>query len=150
MRFRAKVELGGKTATGIPLPEDVVAAMGSGKRPKVRVAVGGHSYRTTVAPMGGRYFVPLNKENREAAGVAAGDEVAVDIEPDAEPRTVAVPADLAAALAGDAAARAFFDGLSYTHRKEWVRWVEEAKKAETRATRIAKTVASLHAGERSR
>jgi len=150
MRFRAKVELGGKTATGVPIPEGVVAAIGSGKRPAVQVTLGGHSYRTTVASMGGRYFVPLSKENREAAGVAAGDEVAVDIERDAEPRKVTIPPDLADALAGDDAARAFLDRLSYTHRKEWVRWVEEAKKAETRAARVTKTVESLHAGKRAR
>ena len=150
MRFRAKVELGGKTATGVPIPEGVVAAMGSGKRPAVQVTLGGHSYRTTVASMGGRYFVPLSKENREAAGVAAGDEVAVDIERDAEPRKVTIPPDLADALAGDDAASAFLDRLSYTHRKEWVRWVEEAKKAETRAARITKTVESLRAGKRAR
>jgi len=149
MRFRAKVELGGKTATGIPVPEDVVAAMGSGKRPAVQVTVGEHSYRTTVASMRGRYFVPLSKANREAARVAAGDEVAVEIEVDAEPRNVAIPADLADALADDATARAFFDRLSYTHRKEWVRWVEEAKKEETRTRRIAKTIESLHAGKRA-
>ncbi len=150
MRFRAKVELGDKTATGIPVPEDVVAAMGSGKRPAVQVTVGEHSYRTTVASMRGRYFVPLSKANREAARVAAGDEVAVEIEVDAEPRNVTIPADLADALADDAPARAFFDRLSYTHRKEWVRWVEEAKKAETRTRRIAKTVEALHAGKRAR
>ena len=149
MRFRAKVELGGKTATGIPVPEDVVAAMGSGKRPAVQVTVGEHSYRTTVASMRGRYFVPLSKANREAARVAAGDEVAVEIELDAEPRQVTIPADLADALAADAPAKAFFDRLSYTHRKEWVRWVEEAKKAETRTRRIAKTVEALHAGKRA-
>ena len=150
MRFRAKVELGDKTATGIPVPEDVVAAMGSGKRPAVQVSVGGHTYRTTVASMRGRYFVPLSKENRDAAGVAAGDEVAVEIERDAEPRKVTIPPDLADALAGDDAARGFLDRLSYTHRKEWVRWVEEAKKAETRAARITRTVESLHAGKRAR
>ena len=150
MRFRAKVELGGKAATAIPVPEDVVAAMGSGKRPAVQVTVGGHCYRTTVASMRGRYFVPLSKENREAAGVAAGDEVTVDIERDAEPRKVTIPPDLADALAGDDAARGFLDRLSYTHRKEWVRWVEEAKKAETRAARIIRTVESLHAGKRAR
>src|SRR2546430_9241744 len=122
MRFHAKVELGGKTATGIPVPEDVVAAMGSGKRPAVRVTVGGHSYRTTVASMRGRYFVPLSKENREAAGVAAGDEVAVDIEGDAEPRKVAIPPDLADALAGDDAATAFLNLPSYTPRQVGARW----------------------------
>ncbi len=150
MKFRATVELGGKTATGIEVPEDVVAALGSGNRPAVTVTVGAHSYRTTVARMGGRFLVPLSAENRTAAGVAAGDQVDVDIEPDTASREVEVPADLADALAKDGAARATFDGLSFTHRKEWVRWVEEAKKPETRATRLGKTVESLHDGKRVR
>jgi Bacteriocin-protection, YdeI or OmpD-Associated/Domain of unknown function (DUF1905) len=150
MRFRATVELGGKTATGIEVPDDVVAALGPGSRPPVTVTVGGHSYRTTVARMGGRFLVPLSAENRTAAGVAAGDQVDVGIEPDTGPREVEVPADLTEALAKDDAARATFDGLSYTHRKEWVRWVEEAKKADTRAARLAKTVEALHAGQRTR
>src|SRR5436190_23580300 len=137
MRFRTTVELGGKTATGIPVPEDVVAALGSGKRPAVRVTVGGHSYRTTVASRGGRFFVPLSADNRSAAGVAAGDEVDVDIEPDTESREVTVPSDFADALAHEDTARTFSDALSYTDRKEWVRWVEEAKRAETRAGRVA-------------
>jgi len=150
MKFRATVELGGKTATGIEVPDDVVAALGSGHRPPVTVTIGGHTYRTTVARMGGRFLIGLSAENRTAAGVAAGDQIDVEIEPDAEPRQVEVPADLAEALAHDHTARANFDGLSYTHRKEWVRWIEEAKKAETRATRLAKTVESLHAGKRAR
>jgi hypothetical protein len=150
MKFRATVELGGKTATGIEVPDDVVAALGPGSRPPVTVTVGGHSYRTTVARMGGRFLVPLSAENRTAAGVAAGDQVDVAIEPDTAPREVEVPADLTEALAKDDAARATFDGLSYTHRKEWVRWVDEAKKADTRATRLAKTVEALHAGQRTR
>jgi hypothetical protein len=150
MRFRATVELGGKTATGIEVPEDVVAALGSGSRPPVTVSLGGHTYRTTVARMGGRFLVPLSADNRTAAGVAAGDQVDVDIEADTGPREVTVPGDLTAALAQDRAARATFDALSYTHRKEWVRWIEEAKRAETRASRLAKTVESLHAGKRAR
>jgi hypothetical protein len=150
MQFRATVELGGKTATGIEVPEDVVAALGSGSRPPVTVTIGGHTYRTTVARMGGRFLVPLSAENRTAAGVAAGDQVDVDIESDTGPREVEVPADLAEALAHDDVALAYFDRLSYTHRKEWVRWVEEAKQAETRATRLVKTVESLHAGQRTR
>src|SRR5438552_3983902 len=100
--------------------------------------------------MRGRDSVARSKEKREAAGVGAGDEVAVDIERDDEPRKVTIPRDLVDALAGDDAARAFLGRLSYTHRKEWVRWVEEAKKAETRAARITKTVESLHAGMRAR
>lgn len=150
MEFRATVELGGKTATGIEVPEDVVAALGRGSRLPVTVTVGGHSYRTTVARMGGRFLVPLSAENRAAAGVAAGDEVDIGIEPDSAPREVEVPADFTEALARDEAARAAFDGLSYTHRKEWVRWVEEAKKADTRATRLAKTVDALRTGKRTR
>jgi hypothetical protein len=150
MRFRATVELGGKTATGIEVPQDVVAALGSGSRPPVTVTIGGHTYRTTVARMGGRFLIPLSAENRTAAGVTAGDQVDVDIAMDSGPREVTVPGDLEAALARDDTARATFDGLSYTHRKEWVRWIEEAKKAETRATRLAKTIESLRAGKRAR
>ena len=150
MRFRATVELGGKTATGIEVPEDVVGALGPGHRPPVTVTIGGHTYRTTVARMGGRFLIPLSAENRTAAGVAAGDQVDVDIAPDTAPREVDVPADFAEALARDDAARATFEGLSFTHRKEWVRWVEEAKKAETRSSRLAKAVESLRAGKRTR
>ncbi len=150
MNFDSVVELGGKTATGIPVPDDVVATLGPGKRHAVVITIGGHSYRTTVAPMRGRYMVPLSAEHRTAAGVAAGDAVTVGIEPDSQPREVAVPADLAAALAADDTARAFFDQLAYTHRKEWVRWIEEAKRPETRTTRLTTTVESLHAGKRTR
>jgi hypothetical protein len=150
MKFRATVELNGKTATGIEVPAEVVTALGSGGRPPVAVTIGGYTYRTTVARMGGRYLIPLSAENRTAAAVAAGDQVDVDIEPDTAPREVEVPADLAEALAGDGAARATFDGLSFTHRKEWVRWVEEAKKPETRATRVTRTVESLRAGKQAR
>jgi uncharacterized protein YdeI (YjbR/CyaY-like superfamily) len=92
----------------------------------------------------------LSAENRAAAGVTAGEEVEVDVEVDAGSREVTVPADLAGALARDSTAQRFFDGLSYTHRKEWVRWIEEAKKHETRSARIAKTIAALRAGQRTR
>jgi hypothetical protein len=150
MRFRAIVELNGKSATGIEVPEEVVAGLGQGQRPPVLVSIGGHSYRTTVARMHGRFLIPLSAENRSAAGVAAGDQVDVGLEPDTEPREIEAPADLAEALAQDEAARAAFGRLSFTHRKEWVRWVEEAKKADTRAARIARTVQSLHDGKRAR
>lgn len=125
VRFRSTIELGGKTATGIPVPDDVVAALGAGKRPPVLVTVDGHAYRTTVAPMSGRFFVPLNASNREAAGVTAGDEVDVEIVSDTTPRKVDVPDDLAEALATDPTAAALFESLAYTHRKEWVRWIED-------------------------
>ena len=150
MRVRATIELGGKTATGIPVPDEVVAALGSGRRPAVLVTIGGHSYRTTMAKMGGRFLVPLSAENRTAAGVAAGDDVEVNIEADAAPREVTVPADLDEALTRDSTARTFFDGLAYSHRKEWVRWIEAAKRVETRTARVSTTLSSLRAGKRTR
>jgi hypothetical protein len=150
VRFRATVELGGKTATGLEVPADVVASLGSGKRPAVYVTIGGHTYRTTVASRGGRFLVPLSAENRAAAGVTAGEEVDVDIQLDTAAREITVPGDLAGVLARESRAQRFFDGLSYTHRKEWVRWIEDAKKPETRDARIAKTIAALRAGQRTR
>jgi hypothetical protein len=148
MDFRTTVVLGGVTATGLQVPDDVVEKLGAGKRPPVRVTVGDYTYRTTVAPMGGAYWVPLAAEHREAAGVVAEQEVDVRIELDTAPREVVLPEDLANAM--DDAARSHFDGLAYSHQKEWVRWVEEAKKPETRTTRIEKTVASLREGKKAR
>ena len=150
MRFRTTVELGGKTATGLLVPDEVVTALGDGRRPAVRITVGGHTYRTTIAAMGDRFFAPLSAENREAAGVAAGDDVDVSVELDTAPREVEVPDDLAAALAAEPEAQAFFAGLSFTHRKEWARWVVDAKRADTRGRRVADTVTALKAGRRTR
>jgi len=147
VRFESTVELGGKTATGIPVPDEVIEALGSSKRPPVAVTINGHTYRTTAVRMGGRFLVPLSAENREAAGVAAGEDITVDLEADTAPREVTLPDDLAAAM--DDEARAAYDRLSYSHRKEWVRWVEEAKKPETRTTRIEKTVAGLREGKKT-
>lgn len=143
MRFRATIELGGKTATGIQVPEEVVLGLGSHRRPAVLVTVGPHTYRTTVAPMGGLYYVPLSAENRTQAGVSAGDEVEVDIELDTAPREVTVPAELAAALEQDPAARRAFEALSYSRRKEHARQVESAKAEATRQRRIAKVLDEL-------
>jgi hypothetical protein len=150
MRFRATIELNGKTATGFQVPDEVIDALGAGKRPPVLVTIGGYTYRTTIAPMGGRFLIGINAQHREAAGVAAGEEIDVEVVTDTGPREVTVPADLAAALAEDKTAQATFGKLSYTHRKEWVRWVEEAKKPETRQTRLIKTVQTLHEGKRTR
>jgi hypothetical protein len=141
--FRTRVELGGKTATGFEVPAEIVEALGSHKRPAVRVTINAHTYRTTVAPMGGRFLIPLNAENRTAAGVAAGDEIDVDITLDTEPRAVAVPADYAAALDADPAIRRRFDALAYTHRKEQVRAIEDAKTDATRQRRIQKFIDHL-------
>ena len=147
MRFRAVIELGGKTATGIRVPADIVASLGPSKRPAVRVTVGGHTYRTTVAPLGGAFMLPVSAEVRERAGVAAGDAVDIDIELDTEPREVAVPPDFAAALDRDADARRFFDGLSYSNKRRFVLPIEDARTAETRQRRIAEAVDTLRAGQ---
>ena len=146
MRFRATIDLGGKTATGIRVPPAVVEGLGQGRRPPVCVTINGHTYRSTVAVMGGEYMVGVSAENRAGAGVAAGDEVDVDIELDTEPRRVAVPADLAKALDRDVAAKVRFEGLSYSNQRRHVLAVEEAKTAETRQRRITKAVAALAEG----
>ena len=148
MEFRTTVVQSGKTATGLQVPDDVVAALGGGKRPPVTVTLGGYGYRTTVAPMGGAFWIPLAAEHREAAGLQAGQEVDVRVELDTAPRETPLPEDLAAALDDDA--RAFFDGLAPSHRKEWVRWVEDAKKPETRAARVEKSAEALRAGRKTR
>jgi Bacteriocin-protection, YdeI or OmpD-Associated/Domain of unknown function (DUF1905) len=143
MKIRTTLELHGKTATGFQVPEEVVTALGSGKRPAVRVTIGKHTYRSTVAPMGGVFLIGVSAENRQAAGVSAGDEIDVDIALDTEPREVTVPADFAKALDADAAAKQRFEALSYTHRREHVRAIEDAKTDETRQRRIAKAIAML-------
>jgi bacteriocin resistance YdeI/OmpD-like protein/uncharacterized protein DUF1905 len=146
MRFRATIEPAGKTATGFQVPDDVVTALGAGRRPPVRVTIGGHTYRSTVASMGGRFMVGVSAQNRTAAAVAAGDEVDVDLELDTEPREVDVPEDLAAALDGEPEARRFFDGLSYSRKQWFVLRIEQAKKAETRRRRLDETVTMLREG----
>lgn len=136
----------GMDATGIPVPAEVVAALGSTKRPPVVVTLNGYSYRSTVAPYGDVFMLPLNKERRAAAGVSAGDEVEITLELDTAPRTVDVPDDLAAALAAQPGAREAFDKLSYSARKEHVRQVESAKAPETRTRRIGKIVSQVSGG----
>ena len=146
MRFRTTIQQTGKNTTGIPVPDDVVATLGSGKRPAVTVTVNGYSYRSTVASMGGRSMVSLSAEHRAGAGVAGGDEVEVDMELDTAPREVTVPDDLAAALDAEPAARATFDGLSYSNKSWHVLQVTGAKTDETRQRRIAKSVETLRQG----
>lgn len=144
--FRTVIVLGGKTATGIQVPDEVVSALGKGKRPAVRVTIGDYTYRSTIGVMDGVFMLPLSAEHREAAEVKAGDEVEVTLENDLEPRNVALPEDLAAALAQKSGAREAFDASAPSKRKEFVRQVEDAKTEETRARRIASIVAQLGEG----
>ena len=146
MKFRAIVELSGKTATGIQVPAEVVAHLGSSKRPPVLVTINSHTYRSTIAPMGGVFMLPISSENRTLAHVSAGDEVEVEVEPDTQPREVNVPPDFLEALERDADARRFFDGLSSSNKQRVVLSIEGAKTTETRLRRISKAVESLREG----
>lgn len=140
--FTATLELNGKTATGMVVPDDVVERLGGGKRPPVVVTINGYSWRSTIAVMGGRILLGVSAENRAGAGVKAGDVLEVTVALDDQPRTVEVPADFANALK-QAKLTAAFDKLSFTHRKEHVRAIEEAKKPETRERRIARALEML-------
>lgn len=143
MQFRATVQLDGKTATGIRVPDEIIEALGGGNRPRVRVTLGGYSYQTTVGRMRGEFLFPVSAAVREQAGVAAGDEVEVGIELDTAPRELEIPAELAAALDGDTSAREAFERLSYSNKKRHALAVEGAKTEETRQRRLAKILDEL-------
>jgi len=132
--------------TGIEVPPDVIAALGTSKKPAVVVTVAGYTYRNTVAVMGSAYMISFSKAHREASGLKGGDAVEVTLELDTAPRTVEVPDDLAAALAEKSGAREKFDALAPSRKKEFVRQVVEAKAEDTRQRRIAKIVAELGNG----
>lgn len=127
----------------VEIPFEVEEAFGS-KRPKVMALIEGVPYRGTLTRMGSEcHILGILKNIREQIGKSFGDEVTVTVELDTEPRLVEIPKDLMKELKKDKEAKAFFDKLSYTHQKEYVRWVEEAKKEETRQKRIAKTIEML-------
>jgi Bacteriocin-protection, YdeI or OmpD-Associated/Domain of unknown function (DUF1905) len=129
--------------TGIEVPADVVKALGAGKRPPVVVNVNGFEYRSTVAPMGGKYLVPFSAARRHESGINGGDAIDVEFTLDTAPRTVEVPVDLRAALDASPTAAAAWGKLSNSNRKAQVESVLGAKAAETRARRIAAIVTKL-------
>ena len=143
MKFRAELQLDGKTATGITVPQDVLDSLGAGRRAAVVVTINGYTYRSTIGSMGGVAKIPVSSAVRTAAGVSAGDTLDVELVVDDAPREVSVPDDLAAALADAPEARDFFAHLSYSHKHAYVNWIEQAKKPETRASRVTQTVAML-------
>jgi hypothetical protein len=147
MKFRAVLEQGGKTATGIHVPDEVVAELGTSKRPPVVVTINGHTYRNSIARMGSRFMLSVSAENRTKAGVSAGDDIEVSLELDTAPRVVTVPDDFTAALDADKPARQAFDKLAYSHQLRWVLSIDDAKTPETRQRRIAKAVESLRSGK---
>ncbi len=146
MKFRTVLEQAGKTATGIHVPDEVVASLGSSRKPAVLVSLNGYKYRSTVAVMGGRFMLPVSAEHRAGAGVAAGDEVEVELTLDTEERVLAIPDDLQAALGQNEAAKTFFESISYSSKRRIVMPIEAAKAAETRAKRIEKSIALLQEG----
>jgi Bacteriocin-protection, YdeI or OmpD-Associated/Domain of unknown function (DUF1905) len=134
-------------AAAFVLDDDQVAAVGEGaKRFPVLATVNGYTWRTSVARMRGEFLVGLSKEVRTGAGVQAGDTVSLELKLDSEPRTVAVPPALAEALEADPEAKATFEGLAFTHRKEFARWIEEAKREETRARRVTQALDMIRTG----
>jgi hypothetical protein len=146
VNFRTTILVAGKTATGIRIPDDVMEALASGRRPPVRVTINGYTYRSTVATVDGHPMVGVSADVRERAGVAGGDDVDVDVELDTAPREVELPADFATALERDPAARQTFEALSNSNKRAHVSSIEGAKSPETRQRRIDKSIATLREG----
>lgn len=132
----------GSGACGIELPFDPKEVFGKVRAPVV-AAIRGHSYRTTTCVMGGVHFIPLARQHREAAGVRGGERVRVTLTPDDKPREIDPPADLLKAMRRVKGAKAAWDSLSFTHKREHVEAIDGAKKPETRERRIAKAVEML-------
>ena len=143
MKFRAELQRAGGNATGFEVPQEIVDGLGGGGHPKVVATVNGYEFRSSIAKMGGSYWLGVSAERREAAGIAGGDVLDVNVELDTAERTVSVPEDLAAALERNPAAKSFWDGLSFSNKQWHVLQVEGAKTAETRARRVAKSVEML-------
>jgi hypothetical protein len=144
--FRTMIIQTGKTACGIEVPAPVVETLGGGKRPAVTVTLDHYTYRSTVAPMSGGFWVGVNADHREASGLRAGNEVQVTLALDAAPRELEVPAELAAALDADPAAKAFFEGLSYSNKRVFTLSVEGTSNPETKARRVEKAIALMREG----
>lgn len=143
MRFDAELRLNGKTATGIPVPDSVIEGLGGGRRPRVSVSLNGYSFQTSLGTMSGQILIPVSAAVRSAAGIEAGDQLAVEIELATEPAQVAVPDDLRAALAAEPDAHAFFDGLTASQKRGYTDWIEQAKQPETRQRRVAQSLDAL-------
>jgi hypothetical protein len=142
LRFSAPMEEANGAGRWVEVPREVAAAF-PGKRAPVRALVNGHEYRSRLSVYGGRSYLGLRAEIRREAGIELGDVLDIELALDEEPRVVDEPAELAAALVGSPEARQRYDALSFTHRKEYARWVGEAKRQDTRDRRAAKSVEML-------
>lgn len=143
MKFTAELESGSGNTAGFRVPEGIVTALAGGKRPKVSVTVNGYSYRTSVAPMAGDYWVGVAIAHREPAAVEPGNVYEVDLELDTAPRVVELPQELADALAAEPALADAWGALSYSNQRRLAEPIGAAKAEETRARRVAKVVADL-------
>lgn len=144
--FDCTLEATGGTTTGFRIPDDVVVALGGGGRPPVTASAGGHSWRGSIARMGGEYWLGVSAERRASGGLTAGLEYTLSLRLDTASREVDLPDDLAAALAEHATARAFWETLSFSKQQWHVTQVTGAKKAETRAARVQTSIEMLAAG----
>lgn len=148
--FTAVIQNAGGGGAFVEIPFDVEKAFGS-KRPKVKAMIENVPYRGILTRMGGdHHILIILKGIREQIGKTFGDEIKVTVEPDTQPRVIEVPVELKNALNTEKEAKAFFDKLSYTHQREYVMWIDEAKREETRHNRIAKTVEMLKKGQKAR
>jgi hypothetical protein len=150
MHFTSTLESAGKTAAGFEVPDAVMDGLAGGRRPKVRVTINGHTWRTSVGIVDGRSMIGIPVDQRAAARVTPGDVLDVDVELDTEVRDVVMPDDFAAALAPFLEARAFFDSRNYSERRWFVLGIEDAKTPETRARRVEKAVERLREGRGQR
>lgn len=147
MRFRAELQRTGGNTTGFEVPDEIVAGLNGGGRPKVAATMNGYAFRSTIAKMGDSYWLGISAERRAAAGVEGGQVYDVDVELDLAPREIEVPDDLRAALDADPAANAFWETVSYSNKRWHVELLTSAKTAETRARRLAKSLAMLSEGK---
>jgi hypothetical protein len=147
VHFKTQLQPRGPAAA-VVLDDAHVAAVGEGaKRFPVVATVNGYTWRTSVVRMSGEFLLGLSKEVRQGAGAEAGDEVDVTVELDTAPREVEVPEALAAALAADPEAKASFDRMAFTHRKEYARWIADAKQEQTRQRRLGQALEMIRAGK---
>jgi hypothetical protein len=147
MKFKTTLQKTGGNTTGIEIPEKIVEGLGGGKRPPVVVTLNGsYTYRNTIAAMGGGFWVGVSAEHRAKSGLTGGDKIEVELTLDTAPREVEVPPELAAALARDKTAKAAFEKLSYSHKRQHTLAIEGAKAADTKARRVLKTIERLKGG----
>ncbi|MEV6342297.1 YdeI/OmpD-associated family protein [Actinoplanes sp. NPDC051851] len=147
MEYRGELQKTGGNTTGFEIPDDLVAGLGGGGRPKVVVRAGDFEFRSSIAKMGGSYWLGVSADRRAAGGLSGGETYDLTIELDDAPRTVEVPADLAAALAAEPPVKAFWDGMSVSNRRWHADQLTSAKTAETRDRRLAKSLDLLRAGK---